>query len=68
MARLPALAQRQVPKPRIESSMPPSKAAAVTSTKKIQIVIPSVATEGSGLAGRNLLFLSDDGARGARIQ
>jgi hypothetical protein len=48
--------------------MPPSKTAAVTPTKKIKIVIPSVATEGSGLAGKNLLFLSADAVRGACIQ
>jgi hypothetical protein len=48
--------------------MPTCKIAAVTTTKKIKIVIPSVATEGSDLAGGNLLFLSADAVRGARIQ
>jgi hypothetical protein len=60
MEKLHAPAQRQVPKPPTESSMPPSKTAVVTPAKKIKIVIPSVA--------RNLLFLSIDAVRGEFAQ
>jgi hypothetical protein len=60
MAKLPALAQHQVPRLPTESSMPPSKTAVVTPTKKIKIVIPSEA--------RNLLFLSAEAVRGERTQ